>query len=535
MILTILLMSIGFASISTVLYLNGQTYIASNQADFDVYFSKAIENGVEKNDLIQDKTHISFTTELKGIDDTYVLEYEVTNASKNYDANLVMNCLGGNEYLRVENKFDTNEILPARTTRKGLLTLTVIKSVMEEKSISISCEIRGSAVERDLAGGDTIEVENKDYLKTATYDMANYLGHKLNKLKVESITLKKTNEVPEGALESWDVSNEENGSIMAYTLDEDDNGEYELYIGQDGGVKANPNSSFLFSAFEYVTSINGLENLDTKNVINMNSMFSSCRKITELELSHFKTSQVTTMVSMFGSCERLISLDLSHFDTRNVTDMSSMFGIADPGGMRLEEIKGIEQFNTEKVIDMSRIFSNCCKLTSLDLSSWNTKNVINMMSVFRNCSSLTSLNLSNFNTSQVVNMSAMFEGCGNLVELDLSSFDTSNVTDMRFMFASGIYVGSSIMALERIKGLENFDMSNVTDMEYLFKNCNALVATINIRGTNCTSYTNMFENAATENGAKITVNYTEDAAELVDKMIATKSSNSNVIKGSIVV
>ena len=45
--ISILFMAIGFASVSTVLYLNGQTYIASRQRDFDVYFSKAVEDGVE--------------------------------------------------------------------------------------------------------------------------------------------------------------------------------------------------------------------------------------------------------------------------------------------------------------------------------------------------------------------------------------------------------------------------------------------------------------------------------------------------------
>ena len=41
----------------------------------------------------------------------------------------------------------------------------------------------------------------------------------------------------------------------------------------------------------------------------------------------------------------------------------------------------------------------------------------------------------------------------------------------------------------------------------------------------------MFNSAATASGAKITVNYTSSASTIVDSMIATKSSNSNVVKG----
>ena len=50
--------------------------------------------------------------------------------------------------------------------------------------------------------------------------------------------------------------------------------------------------------------------------------------------------------------------------------------------------------------------------------------------------------------------------------------------------------------------------------------------------TGVTSYGNMFNNAATAEGAGITVNYIADASTLVDNMIATKSSSSNVVKGS---
>jgi len=75
MYVAIILMSIGFAAVSTTLFINGNTNVASNQSDFDVYFSKVYENGVEKNTLIQDKTHITFEANLKEIDEVYELKY----------------------------------------------------------------------------------------------------------------------------------------------------------------------------------------------------------------------------------------------------------------------------------------------------------------------------------------------------------------------------------------------------------------------------------------------------------------------------
>ncbi len=92
----------------------------------------------------------------------------------------------------------------------------------------------------------------------------------------------------------------------------------------------------------------------------------------------------------------------------------------------------------------------------------------------------------------------MFSSCSSLTSLDLSSFNTSQVTNMRDMFY----------------------------------NCPKLTTTINIMNANVTDYTGMFVYAATSSNAKITVNYIAAASTLVDNMIATKSSNSNVVRGT---
>ena len=47
-----------------------------------------------------------------------------------------------------------------------------------------------------------------------------------------------------------------------------------------------------------------------------------------------------------------------------------------------------------------------------------------------------------------------------------------------------------------------------------------------------TSYNNAFNNAATKSGSGITVDYTSSVTN-IDNIIATKSSNSNVLKGNL--
>ena len=158
-------------------------------------------------------------------------------------------------------------------------------------------------------------------------------------------------------------------------------------------------------------------------------------------------------------------------------------------------------------------------------NNFNTSNVTNMSAIFAGCSSLTSLNLSSFNTANVTNMNSMFGICSSLTSLDLSCFNTAKVTNMNDMF----WVNESITNLD----LSSFNTAKVKSMYGMFYKCESLTTTINIMNVN-TSYSMTFYNVATASGSKITVNYITAASTLVDKMIATKSSNSNVVKGNII-
>ena len=52
-------------------------------------------NGDQDKSIIKDDTIIEFTTTFEYVGQEYVLDYEVTNGSKNYDAELEMVCTGG--------------------------------------------------------------------------------------------------------------------------------------------------------------------------------------------------------------------------------------------------------------------------------------------------------------------------------------------------------------------------------------------------------------------------------------------------------
>ncbi|WP_440334751.1 BspA family leucine-rich repeat surface protein [Leyella stercorea] len=215
-----------------------------------------------------------------------------------------------------------------------------------------------------------------------------------------------------------------------------------------------------------LTTIEGIEYLNTENVTNMSWMFSECSALTTLDVSNFDTKNVMEMSYMFGSCTKLKTLDVSSFNTQNVTDMNWMFSYCS-----VLTTLDLSNFDTKNVTDMNGMFSNCSALTTLDLSSFETQNVTDMSRMFKDCSALTTLDVSNFDTQNVTDMSRMFKGCRALTTLDVSSFETQNVTDMSRMF-------KSCSALTTIYASDKFVTTACEEDENMFAECANLVGAI---------------------------------------------------------
>ena len=343
-----------------------------------------------------------------------------------------------------------------------------------------------------------------DYSTTEFHDYT-YSGY------IKTVDFLSNKNIPANAIESWDVSVNSDGKVMAWIVDDPNNeGTYKLYIGANGGVDANPDSSNLFAGLyvletvnfnnsfdtsevtnmSYMFSITSIMNIDfegfdTSNVTNMSHMFGTVDDFTPfmdktLDLSSFNTSKVTDMSSMFEYC-RFSELIIDNFDTSNVKDMSFMFlgcndltelNLTNFNTSKVESMYGmfegchnltnldVTPLNTNNVTNMRAMFSSCYFLTNLNVTNFNTNNVTDMSSMFNNCSSLTNLNVTNFNTSNVTNMSYMFASCNNLTNIDVTHFNTNNVTNMSYMFSSCF----DLTSLD----LTSFNTSNVTDMTYMF-------------------------------------------------------------------
>ena len=342
-------------------------------------------------------------------------------------------------------------------------------------SFSIKVNVYGK-VKESLVGSKI-----KAYMTQS--DLANYNYPKTDfhtdayESKITSITTKKDNIVPATATESWDISEAQDGSVMAYVEDDGTGSStYKLTIGGKGGIIANESMIGYFSGFSKMTSID-LSALDTSNVTNMKRIFEDCNSLTSLDLSSFDTSKVTYMNMMFYDCSSLQSLDVSNFDTSNVTNMSSMFGEC----RRLTSLN-VSSFDTSKVTDMDSMFLRCSSLTSLDVSHFNTSKVTNMSRMFELCSFLTELDVSKFDTSKVTDMCRMFNYCSSLTSLDVSKFNTSKVTDMSSMFDQC----SSLISLD----VSKFNTLQVTDMSYMFCYCESLTS-LDVSSFDTSKVTNM--------------------------------------------
>ena len=150
-------------------------------------------------------------------------------------------------------------------------------------------------------------------------------------------------------------------------------------------ANARPTSCYMwFYLCGNLNQVEGIKNLNTKEVTDMADMFCDCRDLSSLDVSGFNTGKVTDMSGMFYDCISLKLLDVTNFNTANVKSMSNMF-------------------------------YRCYNLDLLNVTNFNTANVTNMQGMFYSCPALTTIYASDkFVTGQVTDGSNMFSNCINL-------------------------------------------------------------------------------------------------------------------------
>ena len=278
-------------------------------------------------------------------------------------------------------------------------------------------------------------------------------------------------------------------------------------------ANARPTSCYYwFSGCKNLTDIEGIENLNTENVTNMNSMFDRCSALTSLDLTNFNTAKVSDMSYMFMGCYALTTIFVSDkFVTNQVASSDNMFhmcinliGAIEYDGNKSDHTYANYEtgyFTPEGGFHAYAEFDGTGTLTfrrgvskpeeAYDLNeganapewsdqSTNINKVVFDASFanarptscyewFNGCYNLTEIEgIENLNTEEVTNMGSMFSGCYDLTQLDLSNFDTQNVENMSDMFVSCLDLKSL--------NVSNFDTQKVKDMNFMFYHCPSLTS-----------------------------------------------------------
>lgn len=240
-----------------------------------------------------------------------------------------------------------------------------------------------------------------------------------------------------------------------------------------------PISTVGWFAEGYVLStIKGLENLDTSKVTDMGGMFRGCYKLKSLDLSGFDTSKVTNMSDMFKGCSGLTSLNIPGWDTSKVISMRTMFN-------QVHAVPSdVEKWDTSNVQDMESMFEQAGHRTygaGLDLSGWDVSKVASLSYMFKR-SSFGRINVSGWNAASATIADEMFNEISGLQAVDAKNANLSGIRS-----ASGMFIRCT--QLETV-ALDNCDFSNVTTMAGMFEGCTNLMS-VTHEGWNIPSVTDM--------------------------------------------
>ncbi|MCR5223747.1 MAG: InlB B-repeat-containing protein, partial [Bacilli bacterium] len=159
----IVLLVIGFATISTSIMINGNANLSFNENYFNVIFTEATTDGTYN--ISEDKQEINYTTKnLSIVGDKAIIEYKVKNDSYQYDANVlldpILNDQNSDKYTITYEILDSENSysLESKRTVTAKVIVELIKSVSSPINISMKLKLNLTAVGRNEFGDDSYTI-----------------------------------------------------------------------------------------------------------------------------------------------------------------------------------------------------------------------------------------------------------------------------------------------------------------------------------------------------------------------------------------
>jgi len=173
------------------------------------------------------------------------------------------------------------------------------------------------------------------------------------------------------------IINNQMNKIKDYEIVEE--GKYLRFLDENEFNKFNKTDGILYNTTKEIIKI---KLYFDSPLTNLDRLFEDCKDIIYIDLSHIQSPSINSMSQTFKGCEKLQKIDLTSVNTSKVTSMGSLF----EGCTNLLDIKGIEDFDTSSLNNISRMFYNCTELILANLSAFNIDKIHNLNETFDNSS-----------------------------------------------------------------------------------------------------------------------------------------------------
>ena len=171
-------------------------------------------------------------------------------------------------------------------------------------------------------------------------------------------------------------------------------------------------------------------------------------------------------------------------------------------------------------IDMTRAFSSCYNMVSLNLSMLNTSNCASFTEMCKDCRNVINLDLSNFDMSNAQMLNGMLSGCSKLQTVNVSGWgELAKVMRTHYMF-------SNCSSLTRIDGINTWVLplnANASNMFY----GNSSLSILDLSSctmANCNSIFNMLYNCTGLTQLKLDNSVIKSNCNVTNMMYNVKSS-----------
>lgn len=259
---------------------------------------------------------------------------------------------------------------------------------------------------------------------------------------------------------------------------------------------------------------------DTSKVTTCASMFYYCYNLRYLSsTANLVKSLCTNISNMFAYCRSLRTLDWTGWDTSAVTtctalcrDCYDLYKIENVGGLNLRKVNVSTEYlftncyNLEGALNLSSwylaynltdstapatmsmtsCFSNCWKVTSINITNWKMKYVTSLSSFFNHCHQCTSITPSSTFGSggKFTTCTSLCAYCCNLSTINISAMNMASCTNMNTMFSNCYRLTTVTMPTTMPAG----SASNSTAAG-LFEYC-FLLESVNLTIYDCSKWTN---------------------------------------------